>query len=1062
MFTLIANSGLHFKTIQIDLKTEEPLMLEGGKTLKYTCLETIDFLNDCRVRFDLCSPFDGKYVPVNHAKENDLQDVAANGCVLLDHNGVPRLKKDTVLALTESYNPEDDDDSQLLININSLVSFRLRKGQETFTGFELLLGKWLPMPMYELEKGVSTGYPNGWCRVKIDPIGERGKNGVQTFRFTWAFDTKLGADAEEGIMRPTFLSGSNEKKTFAICNRPDVLLGRFLNIPDGRNDAPVGDYIASLLGIDLAADVPQKYKFLAYYIYLINYIRLCGAAPEVVMYHKPADTEIPVDMSVDIGNSRTCAMLFERGDFTKARELRLRDLTYPWRTYENPFDMRIVFRKADFGGDLTQDKSLFLWPSLVRVGEEAKHLMYRGREMTGESERTTNYSSPKRYLWDDNKFSQRWELMTTEDDPTNLQVSNKIFMEGLTEFFDSEGRFQEGSKEFDLSMLGSPDEQCRYSRQSLNTFVMVEMLLQAMSYINSNKFRDMHEMIDCRRYLRNIIITCPTAMPIKEQMALRMAALNATKILRATDPTLPEINIIPDVDKLKPTDDFEKIRKRGWLYDEAMACQLVYLYAELHERYNGQVKQFFERKGHVRKDLQEKGFEGKSLTIGTIDIGAGTTDVMIATYGRKGDGRLTPIPHYYDSFYSAGDDIVHNIVRDMILEGPNNNSKDMGSISSALTARVLEMTPDQLLEIPRIKETKAYRDAVENIRNAFDEDEAQKLKKHLIHELMHHFFGPNSANQSGKDRRCRLDFCTLVSIPMAQFFLELLSKERPMRTYTFDELFPKEKPVKFLLDHFEHHFGFRFEDLVWRYDPEYIGYIVRTTMEALIKSLSVVLYAFNCDVVVLSGRPTSLNPITELFIKYIPIAPHKLVLLNKYRVGRWYPLSTEEGYFREGQKAVVAVGAEVGYQASTTGFNGLVLDFSDLGRDMKSTAKYMGNFDDDLLEVKESYLTPDTNTATLRGISAFPYYIGCKQFNAPKYQGRPIYAIYNYSDSPQLNIMLQRNYFEDRETLVIEDVTDMEGNDVNRKKVKLQLQTLADDGNFWMDKGSFILRIQEN
>lgn len=283
-----------------------------------------------------------------------------------------------------------------------------------------------------------------------------------------------------------------------------------------------------------------------------------------------------------------------------------------------------------------------------------------------------------------------------------------------------------------------------------------------------------------------------------------------------------------------------------------------------------------------------------------------------------------------------------------------------------------------------------------------------------------------------------------------------------MRTYTFDELFPNEKPVKYLLDHFEYHFGFRFEELVWRYDPEALAYIVRTTMEPMIKSLSVVLYAFNCDVVVLSGRPTNLRPITDMFIKYIPIAPHKLVLLNKYRVGRWYPRATEEGYFREGQKAVVAVGAEVGYQASTTGFNGLVLDFSNLAREMKSTAKYMGAFDDGLLEVKEPFLTPDKNTANLRGISSFPYYIGCKQFDSPKYQGRPIYAIYNYSDSPQLNIMLQRNYFEDRESLTIEDVTDMEGNDVNRKKVKLQLQTIASDGSFWMDKGGFILRIQEN
>jgi hypothetical protein len=226
--------------------------------------------------------------------------------------------------------------------------------------------------------------------------------------------------------------------------------------------------------------------------------------------------------------------------------------------------------------------------------------------------------------------------------------------------------------------------------------------------------------------------------------------------------------------------------------------------------------------------------------------------------------------------------------------------------------------------------------------------------------------------------------------------------------------------------------------------------------------LSVVMYAHNCDVLVLSGRPTNLEPLTKLFLKYIPIAPSRLVCLNQYRVGIWFPLATEEGYFQENQKAVVAVGAEVGYQASTTGFNGLILDFSAMGKCMKSTAKYIGYYDEEMQEVHDPYLTPEKGSAMLKGISVFPYFIGCKQFNTPKYQARPLYAIYNNSSSAQLNIMLQRNYHEDRETITVEDVTDMEGNTLDVHSVDLHLQTLAHDGNFWMDKGAFILKIQEN
>lgn len=101
--SLIANSGLHFKTIQLDINPDEPLVLSNGKTLKYTFLESIDFLNDCKVRFDVCSPKDGAYSPVNYLKVNDLLDEAPNGTPVLDESGVPKMKKSTVMAVIESY-----------------------------------------------------------------------------------------------------------------------------------------------------------------------------------------------------------------------------------------------------------------------------------------------------------------------------------------------------------------------------------------------------------------------------------------------------------------------------------------------------------------------------------------------------------------------------------------------------------------------------------------------------------------------------------------------------------------------------------------------------------------------------------------------------------------------------------------------------------------------------------------------------------------------------------------------------------------------------------------------
>lgn len=1059
--SLIANSGLHFITMHADINTEEPLILPDGKMLKYTFLETINFFNNEELVVDLCSFRNDNFVSVSFLRTNNLLEEAPNGTIVVDSLGVPKIDpKASLVAYGGELYPLDSPD---LVNINSFNSLRFKENGNVVTGFEKLWGKWLPMPMYEKDiTELSTGFPNGWCRVRIDPEEEKKPDGSQKFRLTWAFDTKLAEDLIEGIDRPAFLEGSGDRKYFSLCNRTDLLLGGFLNLPGGDQDSPITDYLISLLGIDINSDEEQsKFKFLGYYIYLINYLRLSGASPKITLYNN-TQKSIPVDMSVDIGNSRTCAVLFEDGDFTKARMLQVRDMSEPWRTYDNAFDMRIVFRKADFGGDITIGNHLFLWPSIVRFGEEAKRLVYRSLQNNNESKKTTNYSSPKRYLWDSKPFDNRWDFLVTENDPTNLKVSSKIYLKGFTDYFDDDGTFLDEPKEFDLFNMDEGDDECHYSRSSLMNFVMIELLNQAFCFINSERFREMHGDIDCKRYLRTIVVTCPTAMPLKEQRVLRQAAKNATKILQKMIPDVPDIQIIPEPDKLLPTGDFDAQQQRGWLYDEAFSSQLVYLFAELVERYSGRIDRFLQVKGHQREDMKERGFDGNQLTIGTVDIGAGTTDVMVTSYGRKGNGRLTPIPLYYDSFYSAGDDIIHNIIRDIILEGPDNGSEKLGSIGNSLEKRIMSMSPDEIQQIPRVKDTKQYLALVEDMRHVMSEQQLSDLKHTLSQELMHHFFAEDSAGQSATDRITRLDFCTQISIPIAQFFLELLKQQRPTKLYSFDDIFDRDKPADYLFSSFEYHFGFDFRELGWRYDPKMVGNVVCQSMEMIIKSVSVVFYALNCDILVLSGRPTNLKPLTELFLKYIPLPPNRMVLLNQYHVGRWFPLSTQQGYFMENQKAVVAIGAEVGHLASTVGFKGLVLDFTHIAGDMKSTSCYIGQIDSELLEVHEPFLTPDQNTTLIRDISVFPYYIGCKQFDSPKYQARPLYAIYNYSGFPQLNIMLERNYQEDRENIIISDATNRNGDSVSLQKVELRLQTIGKDGCFWMDKGEFKLKIQEH
>lgn len=1049
---LIANSGIQFVTREVEFNPSEPLILPSGKALKYAFCETLDFLEG-QLIFDFLyyHTVEGKYIPVDELRNTpDSLLLRPSGREELDETGMVMMDPAMPTTLFTTYTDADAE----VITMNSLTKLRVpdpNTGRGQVEAFGLLLGKWLPMPMFRKEVDGVTSYGSiGWCRVKIEEIGEGSKKGMKRYRLIWAFDTQTSEDGLS-VLRPAIFPEEGDSAEFTICNRADMLID-FMS-STGEFHA-FSDYIAGLLNIDLEKEQSVKYK--AYYIYLINFLRLSGASPDV-MLHLSSRHNIPVDLVLDIGNSRTCGILFEEGDFTRAKMLELTNLTHPEEYYENKtYDMRVVFRKADFGSDMVLDEEMFRWRSFVRIGEEARRLVYRSLEEEGLAESTTNYSSPKRYIWDQKEFNGQWENLVTTDDAFNVRFSDDIYVPGMSELFNADGSYNNGEGGGLISLTESHHH---YSRGSLMTFAYIEIFQHALSQINCVRYRQKWGNVDCRRYLRNIIITCPTALPLKEQVALRQQAIDAFDAIMRTTPGLKPAVITPSPNALKITDDYAEPGMRVWSYDEASCCQLTYLYAEIAERYSGEIHKFFEMKGHVRPELKEEGYEGKALTIGTIDIGAGTTDIMVCSYECEGEGRsrLSPRPLFWDSFYLAGDDILRNIVQNLVIEGENHGQRDQGNITGALTARVLEMTDDEMMALPCLDNV-VYRTKASEIRNTIDPAYKSELKTKFAANLIHDFFGADSSMMGYRDRRCRTDFNTQISVPIAQMMLEMLRLHRPSKVYTFNDIFLEVKPADYLLDYFAHHFGFRFEELTWRFDPVKVADIVKATMEPLMKQLALVLYSQRCDIIVLAGRPTSLDAITELFIKYIPTDPARLIRLNTYHVGSWFPTADGQGNFYD-QKSIVAAGAMVGYLSSHNGLKGLVIDFEKMICRMKSTANYIGEYNSRRQQVTTSSLTPEKSTATFN-LAVFPAFLGCRQLDSAIYQARPLYAVYNNSGRAPLKVTVSRSYHDNREDIFLEDVSDAEGNSVARSQIEIREQSLVDDGGYWLDKGEFELTIK--
>lgn len=1052
---LIADSGIHFITSELEFNPNEPLVLPSGKVLKYSFVETIDFLEGFRV-FNLLYYHNGinKYIPLDELQNSDDALLRRpNGREELDESGMIQMDPQIDPTLYSTYGPGDP----AIYDITSLISYRVTNpldGYSKVPAFELLLGKWLPMPMFRKEiDGVTSNTPLAWCRMKMEKIGAGQKAGYERYRLVWAFDTQMGEDIWS-MLRPYISDEDNGVCEYAMCNKVDLL---FDFLSSGEEFHAFSDYIASLLGIDLDKEESSKYK--AFYIYFLNFIRLSSASPEVAL-HNNTEKNINVDLVLDIGNSRTCGILFEEGEFTKGKMLELRDLSNPWTYYENKtFDMRVVFRKADFGNDIVLDEEMFQWKSFVRIGEEARRLIYRSLEEEGLSEKTTNYSSPKRYLWDTKEYEGQWENLITTEDPYNVLLSNEISVPTLSKLFNNDGVYNPYSQGMQTEeLLDLERKEHRYSRASLMTFAFVEMFQHAISQINSIRYREKWGNKDIRRKIRNVIITCPTAMPLSEQIRLRQCAYDAFHSLTMCNPTLEMPMITPTPDALRVTDPYAPVNLKTWKYDEASCCQLVYLYAEIAKRYSGEVQKFFNLKGHVRPEMAAAGYNDNALTIGTIDIGAGTTDIMICAYQYEGQGacKVTPTPLFWDSFYLAGDDILHNIVQNIVIEGKEHGLQDVGNITAALTARITAMTDSQLQNLPCLDNI-VYSNKIKDIVLTTDKDEKEEKKVAFAANLIHDFFGNDSSMMGYKDRRCRTDFNTQISVPIAQKMMELLRTHRPSKLYTYSEIFQDMKPADYLLNYFEHHFGFRFEELSWRYDPNEIAELAKATMEPLMKQLAVVFYSQHCDIIVLSGRPTSLDAITELFVKYVPTSPDRLIRLNDYRVGNFFPTADGQGYFYD-QKAIVAVGGMIGYMSGHNGLKGLVIDFNKMIQKMNSTANYFGEYNSRLRQVKESLLTPSKMSSSIK-ISVFPAFLGCRQLDSPSYQARPMYVLYNRGTSTTLDIRITRDYQSDKEIINIEEVTDSEYRNC-KNDIELVPQSLVDDGKYWLDKGEFELTIK--
>lgn len=904
---------------------------------------------------------------------------------------------------------------------------------------EKYFNHWLPIPFIELdEAGDYKNGPYNWTKIMIVPRKMEG--GTLSADLIFAFDTRASYYTESLYNEcPVFRSEGETEKHFGLCGNERQLIDYC-----AWNKNWIRDYLMEIVFPDAVnfdmlelRDGHHKYEFMATYLMFIKYLSSLELFPSVKLMRDRDVNVVNVEMIIDIGNSRTSALLFENNhfsqDFTKVDPLKLQNYTHlllpngKLNREEDTFDMRLAFRKVSFGHNIIGSNQ-FVWPSIIRLGREANFLNHEATALNLGQETLSTNSSPKRYLWDNKPSQSEWRFVNIGNENDTLPP----IIEGLTCFINDDGTFN--AEGFGIG--------AHYSRSSLMTFAFIEIVQQALVQINSFQSRERHDLRNTPRRLERIIVTCPTAMSQVEREALYNSLKDAIKIVNAYNNIIDEnsielqIDIIPDT---KPDAD----GNRSWYFDEATCSQFVYLYAQFCERFKNCSDQFFKLYG---KQREIDGNKVDTLHIGSVDIGAGTTDIMVCRYeyNSRNPSQLKPLPLYWDSFNVAGDDMLQKLIQNVIIEGED------GILYKHMT------------QVVGLSRQEAYR-------------------------RLYHFFGQDNNMMTFKDRIMRRDFNMQVNVPVMYYFLSLLSEGERYREVGFDEIFNDIKPSDIVCQAFQNCFGFELRDVKWKYDFDLLSRNVELSLDSLIESISTLLYAHDCDIVVLSGRPTMLKPIKDCFLKYFPVSPNRLVVLGKSRIGRWYPFKDENGYMFD-TKSVVPVGAMIGYLASMTGgLKEFSLDLQELSQCLKPTtenfAKMGGHYNE------KCFITSTTASGNI-AVNSFPCYIGAKQFDIDIYPLRPFYVLdiddrhitsrisTEKSLTPEVqqrklreyrNGILNRgpfrfeiereDYDENKERITISSVSDANGEDLNTSDFMLQVQSINDPQCYWLDSGEFNLNI---
>lgn len=898
-----------------------------------------------------------------------------------------------------------------------------------YHSLNVLNNVWLPLPFLRLSSSAwySAG-PANWARFQIHQleVPDRANN---TLRISLAFDTQIShSDTSMANLMPTQDDVRNSTRFKLAWRNKDIVDFLDHTWVDGWL-REVFIHHATQQENRTERDIASALKSFEYQAHFLNILELLGTQltlPEITLSTENVQSPaIPVDLILDVGSTHTCGVLVEdhgreNHALEQCMELQIRSLSAPCYINDPLFSSRAEFNDASFGKKSFSVESgrenAFCWPSIVRVGDEAQHMV---RQRTG-NEGYSGISSPRRYIWDDAPVNQAWRF--SQPDQQNGDEPLAVAAPLMT-LMNDHGQPLYPLPLFDRLPVFTP----YYSPGSLMTFMLSELLAQALMQINSAASRQAMGYADSPRRLRQLILTLPSAMPAPERERFRQHMQEAIALVWKAMGWHPQ-----DEDFTTSTDIARCLIAAPTIamdWDEASCGQLVWLYHEINHKYAGEAAHLFHALARPERWANPDVPPQKSLRVASIDIGGGTMDLAITQYtlddGAGSNVKITPQLLFLEGFKIAGDDILLDVIREYILPALQGYLQHCGVSDAENIMRQLFGTP----------------------RGSSDHDALrQQMTLQLLVPL-----GIAVLNHWEKQ-----DIHSRYSVLMTSFgeLLRDMPTEKTLNYITqavhsaarnLDSFNILETPLKI--------------DFTALNNAMLAGlFSVTTPLTALCEAVE----HYCCDVLLLSGRSSSLPGVQMLIQRYQPVPASRVVWMHKYTISEDFPFSHPQSI--NNLKSTAATGAMLFHLACDLRLPGFNFKSADIR--VRSTLHYLGIIDSNNMLREENvwyrdtakYTDDDEQLATVRFPLRGDVKLGFRQLANPRWPASPLYTL--TIEAPELAkeiagdgvVYVQLKLNSQRNGFSLAGAWMKNGRKIPTDWLKLTLNTVT-HSQYWIDSG---------